>query len=86
MKRIRRFIDQHHVRGLSAQDWPEHRRLRLLSSYRWAFYVEWKPQDLWIGAFWKSSWCITDVWLTLIPTLPLHIVYTPLVGPNNTEY
>lgn len=40
--------------------------------------IEWKPQDLWIGAFWKRTTFQTgyrgvDLWLCLIPCLPLHI-------------
>ena len=39
--------------------------------------VEWKPQDLWIGAFWKHTdfdeWRGTDLWICLIPCVPLHL-------------
>lgn len=47
----------------------------------WALYLEWKPQDLWIGAFWKR---VTqddpavgflnyfDLWVCVVPCLPIH--------------
>jgi hypothetical protein len=53
--------------------------------------LEWKPQDCWIGVFWKRSEAgrepltrgrivssvrvvmQTDVWVCLLPMLPLHI-------------
>ena len=42
--------------------------------------LEWKPQDLWIGAFWRASpidgaqpAVITDVWICLLPCLPIHL-------------
>ena len=38
---------------------------------------EFKPQDLWVGAFWKSRAYAggrsTDVWLCLLPMFPLHV-------------
>ena len=38
---------------------------------------EFKPQDLWVGAFWKSRAYAggrsTDVWLCLVPMVPLHV-------------
>ena len=46
--------------------------------------IEWKPQDLWIGVFWKMTKaktdegeksCATDVWICLIPCLPLHLTF-----------
>jgi len=38
-----------------------------------ALSVEWKLQDLWVGVFWKrvgNSW---DVWVCLLPCLPIHL-------------
>ncbi len=41
--------------------------------------VEWKPQDLWVGAFWKkrllSDGAIVsyDLWVCVIPCLPIHL-------------
>lgn len=38
------------------------------------FAIEWKPQDLWVGVFWKRSrnGFRLDVWVCIIPCLPLH--------------
>jgi hypothetical protein len=35
--------------------------------------LEFKPQDLWIGAFWRRSIDVLDVWVCLIPCLPIHL-------------
>lgn len=39
--------------------------------------LEWKPNDLWIGAYWESrtNYGIryTHVWICLVPMLPIHI-------------
>lgn len=46
--------------------------------------LEFKVEDLWIGAFWKKrlAWSSADevraqwdLWLCLIPTLPLHLTW-----------
>lgn len=47
--------------------------------------LEWKLQDLWIGVFWRrgawsqgTNW---DVWICLLPCLPLHLFWdTPRGG------
>lgn len=36
--------------------------------------LEWKPQDAWIGAFWKRTPAKTDIWICLLPCVPIHIV------------
>ena len=45
--------------------------------------LEWKPQDCWIGAFWKrgkyhnsetgDTGTMTDLWICLVPMLPVHV-------------
>lgn len=36
--------------------------------------LEFKPQDMWVGAFWKTSGNLkTDIWICILPTLPIHI-------------
>ncbi len=47
---------------------------------RWFWRVEWKPQDCWVGVFWKRSypWAL-DVWVCLLPMLPLHFGWTAQV-------
>jgi len=49
---------------------------------------ELKIQDMWIGAFWKSTKAKTDkgetqvaieIWICLIPCIPLHItIWNPI--------
>lgn len=40
--------------------------------------VRWEPRDLWVGVFWDrdrlpfGGW-ILDVYLCVVPTLPLHV-------------
>ena len=46
--------------------------------------LEFKPQDLWIGVYWKSEFVpsdfsyreghwVWDIWVCIIPMLPIHI-------------
>ena len=39
----------------------------------WRCGFEWKPQDLWIGAFWKRIGNCWDLWICFIPCVPLHV-------------
>jgi hypothetical protein len=39
--------------------------------------IEFKPQDLWIGAYWKRNEACGgdmahDIWVCLLPMVPLH--------------
>jgi len=39
--------------------------------------LEFKPEDFWIGAFWRSKDCGDsvrrfDLWVCLLPMLPIH--------------
>jgi hypothetical protein len=42
--------------------------------------LEFKAQDLWIGAYWHTSGSITDIWICLLPTLPIHITIAKLTA------
>jgi hypothetical protein len=35
--------------------------------------LEFKVQDLWIGIYWSTTDSATDIWICLLPTLPIHI-------------
>lgn len=44
--------------------------------------LEFKPQDLWIGIFWKCrvevdlcDWSYWDFWVCIIPMFPIHISF-----------
>jgi hypothetical protein len=46
----------------------------------WDIYtvrLEWKPQDLWIGAYIhrmsSADWSVWDLYICLLPCLPIHI-------------
>ena len=39
----------------------------------WRRSFEWKPQDLWVGVFWKRIGNAVDVWVCLLPCVPLHV-------------
>ena len=44
--------------------------------------LEWKIEDMWVGAYWKPGytqtdngprWWWTDIWICVIPCVPLHL-------------
>jgi hypothetical protein len=40
--------------------------------------IELKPQDLWIGAFWRTEQAeygstVTHLWICLLPCIPIHL-------------
>ena len=39
------------------------------------FRFEFKLQDMWVGVYWLRSLTLrqTDIWICLLPCLPLHI-------------
>jgi len=39
---------------------------------RWTLGLEFKPQDLWFGAFWKLQSGGGDIWFCLVPMFPIH--------------
>ena len=44
---------------------------------KWFIHLEFKPQDLWIGVFWKRTRCagphqFLDIWVCLLPMVPIH--------------
>lgn len=39
----------------------------------WRAEFEWKPQDLWIGAYWKRVGHCVDLWVCFVPCVPLHV-------------
>ena len=42
---------------------------------QWYLCLEFKPQDAWIGAFWRRDGNCIDLWVCLLPMLPLHFSY-----------
>lgn len=50
--------------------------------FSWRVALEFKIQDLWIGAYWKSaeiaggaSGKVVDLWICALPCLPLHFTF-----------
>lgn len=41
-------------------------------TFGWMLRFEFKIQDLWVGVFWKNTKERLDIWVCLIPCLPLH--------------
>ncbi len=39
----------------------------------WYARFEFKLQDLWVGAFWKTSGNCFDLWICFLPCVPLHV-------------
>lgn len=35
--------------------------------------LEFKLQDAWVGVFWKKSPTATDIWICLVPCVPIHL-------------
>jgi hypothetical protein len=42
--------------------------------------IQLKPQDLWVGAFWKRSEGGWTVWICLLPCLPIRIHWVKSYG------
>lgn len=38
----------------------------------WFIRLEWVPNDLWFGIYWKITGYRLDFWVCLIPCLPIH--------------
>ena len=34
---------------------------------------EWKLQDFWVGGYWKQTGSTVDLWICLLPCIPLHL-------------
>lgn len=39
-------------------------------------HVEWKVEDLWIGAFWKRSGNVLHLWICVLPCIPIHMQFS----------
>lgn len=62
----------------------------------WKIRLEFKLQDLWIGAFWRSERHVSkevplvvvrtfELWLCLVPCLPVHVTRIWLEQPTLEE-
>lgn len=40
---------------------------------RISILLECKPQDCWVGVYWKRQASAFHVWICLLPTLPIHV-------------
>lgn len=40
---------------------------------RWTVALEWKAADLWVGAFWDRRGPLLNLWVCLLPCLPIHV-------------
>lgn len=38
----------------------------------WNLQIEWKVKDFWIGAFWRRDGNCFDLWVCLLPCVPIH--------------
>jgi hypothetical protein len=38
----------------------------------WRVQWEFKPADLWVGVYWCNHGGFIDVWVCLVPMLPIH--------------
>jgi hypothetical protein len=44
---------------------------------RWRGRFEFQPRDLWIGVYWKDDGLTLDVWICVLPCIPLHLQFGP---------
>lgn len=44
--------------------------------------LEFKLQDLWVGAYWDTSATGWDLWVCLLPCLPIHVTHTKASTPE----
>ena len=44
-----------------------------IHSVHWRAALEFKPRDLWVGAYWKRIGNCIDLWICLLPCLPIHV-------------
>ena len=42
---------------------------------QWYLCLEFKAEDAWIGAYWRRDGNCLDLWVCLLPMLPLHFSY-----------
>jgi hypothetical protein len=47
--------------------------------------LEWKPQDAWIGAYWKQTEERWHLWICLLPCLPIHLQWTRRVEQKGQD-
>lgn len=57
------------VRRLQGRRPPRHPEAPMT----WRARFEWKVEDAWIGAYWRRSEDAFDLWICLLPCVPLHI-------------
>jgi hypothetical protein len=41
----------------------------------WRCRLEFKLADFWVGVFWKTVGHCLDVWICVVPCLPLHLCF-----------
>ena len=66
------------TRRLLGREWRRAYPLpgRLDAVRYWGVALEWKPADLWIGAFWRRARREDfDLWVCLLPCLPIHVYW-----------
>ena len=59
------------------------KRIVRFPTFGWLLQLEWKPQDLWIGVYWKNTPERLDVWVCVVPCLPLH--YASPIDESNDK-
>lgn len=48
--------------------------LGIMPPWRWSARLEFKREDCWIGAYWQMRGQRVDIWICLLPMLPIHIM------------
>jgi hypothetical protein len=51
---------------------PFSHRVPMRRTHGWGVALEWKPADLWVGAFVQRTRGRVDVWVCLLPMMPVH--------------
>lgn len=60
---------------------------KLIEAISWDLQLEFKLEDFWIGAFWRQTPSKFDLWICLLPCLPIHFTLEKhLKNPIVKEY
>lgn len=70
--------------------WPARLPKKLYEHGNFGVLLEFKPQDMWIGVytnvyFIDHGFAIRNIWICIVPMLPIHIVYRAKAQKRNNR-
>ena len=60
------------------------KKLKGMEVISWDLQLEFKIEDLWIGAYWRQTNKKFDLWICLLPCIPIHLTVEK-VNPRSEE-